>query len=761
MKIRNAILLASMAFAPVMSAAITTPVKVTFETEDYKSIGVYDTWEASPFRTGQLKGNACVTSNPEVCEENPSEKVLGVQRSRYGSNTFGVRIDLEEPFDLTTDMQYVHVLINTPMEGRVMLVGLGKRRDRAEQSTDVEQFWVFPINSVTPNEWTDAVFPVNGAGGIDIYSLVVVPYAESSHEMIVDFPAYVDDIELMTTSVPRVGLGDYPINFDKDYVNTRYSERHIRSVSLAGETVETSGTTLYQSLIDKSFKVKAGESVLPVINYLGIWMHGYVYLDVDNDGQFSYELDGRVPADGSDLMAYSYYNGYNHLGYSASNQSWTMRNFTIPSDLANGMYRMRFKIDWDSVDPSGCIDPSNSIINNAGGIVDIMLNVHGDVVTVTQGNLNGEVLAADGSKLNNYKAPFGEDFKIKMVPAPGFEYEGVRVRHGYNLDGPATVHSNPQYREELYTYDQFGSDDTFTIPGEVMDGDVLIEGLFVETGALPGRVNVTYNLKYNDKVLDTKKYVVSEGDPYPAHGFNCETSGEYYSIENPDGNVGDSDEEIDLELTHSLPFVASDDLRTAMWYTLTITKDGIYLHNNGSLSYMTLSSSSNSYTDEDEIRWCFVGNAYEGFKIYNRKAGEGKILSSSTNTSANTGGSTYVVLANEPVAEGNNTYWIPTSSTFRTPNGFCLHQAGFSDNKLNSRDNRLAYWTGGYDAGSTLLATLSLDETTGIDFIGEDCEDNSVMEYYNLQGMRVNEDRLIPGVYILKTGSKTQKILVK
>lgn len=39
-------------------------VKVDFEdASGYKSVGVYDTWEESPFRLGTLKGNCAVVDN--------------------------------------------------------------------------------------------------------------------------------------------------------------------------------------------------------------------------------------------------------------------------------------------------------------------------------------------------------------------------------------------------------------------------------------------------------------------------------------------------------------------------------------------------------------------------------------------------------------------------------------------------------------------------------------------------------------------------
>lgn len=184
---------------------------VTFDGDDFRSLGVYDTWEESPFRLGRLEGNAAVVANPLKEKDtttgivaNPSAHVLAIQRSRFGSNTFGVRIDLAEPFELPTQTRYVHVLIHKPIEGRVMLIGLGKRRERAGQSPETEQFWVLSSTAVTPGAWCDAVFAIKGSPGVDIHSLVVVPDCESPHRLSADFVAYVDEICLNDEAAPRI-----------------------------------------------------------------------------------------------------------------------------------------------------------------------------------------------------------------------------------------------------------------------------------------------------------------------------------------------------------------------------------------------------------------------------------------------------------------------------------------------------------------------------------------------------------------------------
>ncbi|MBR1732892.1 MAG: glycoside hydrolase family 16 protein, partial [Alloprevotella sp.] len=194
-----------------------TAQTITFDTEEkeYQAVGVYDTWEESPFRTGLLTGNTAVVTNPVPSANNETANVLAVQRSRFGSNTFGARIDLPQTFELGTEVQYVHVLIHKPTEGRVMLIGLGKRRERAGQSSETEQFWALSRTKVKAGEWADAVFAIKGAGGIDIYSLVVVPDCESPHDLTADYMCYIDEVQFAENATSRTASEDYPINIEE------------------------------------------------------------------------------------------------------------------------------------------------------------------------------------------------------------------------------------------------------------------------------------------------------------------------------------------------------------------------------------------------------------------------------------------------------------------------------------------------------------------------------------------------------------------
>lgn len=463
----------------------TSAVAQQFEKTDYRRLDVYDTWEASPFRTGQLEGNIAVCANPYADAANHSAHVLAIQRSRYGSNTFGARIDLAHPFELTPEARYIHVLIHKPVEGRVMLIGLGKRHERADQSPECEQFWEISKTIVTPGQWSDAVFRVKGAGGIDIHSLVVVPDCESPHNLQQDFAAYIDDIVINDDPTSRTLLEDYPVNFDREVINHR-PERHVEYVVLDTDDEiglfkpDQQARTIYNDLTNVMANVTAGQAVTATINYTGEWMHGYVYLDRNNDGKFSATLgaDG-TPDAASEVLAFSYLKGKDSTGKAADQNSLDIPRFTIPADLAPGYYRLRFKVDWDDIDPMGSLVSENDIVRNAGAVVDMMLNVHSATCHVTNQNRNGMVLDSKGGTLDGIDVPHGKPLEIQMKPSGGFVHDGVILRYGYGISGEKVVHGNRQFEEIHIPASDFKAD-RYTIPEKYMKANLEIEGLFVE-----------------------------------------------------------------------------------------------------------------------------------------------------------------------------------------------------------------------------------------------------------------------------------------
>ena len=193
---------------------------------------------------------------------------------------------------------------------------------------------------------------------------------------------------------PEPPVEDYAINFDKD-AKQNHSSRYSTSVSLQQtgkdkQTIEF-GKTMngYEDLTADKFTVEAGSEVTPSIGYVGEWMHGYVYIDLDNNKQFSFNADGADQT-GTEVVSYSYYKNQNSKGEAVESNCNVnpMPAFTAPT--TPGTYRIRFKVDWDNIDAGGSVATGNSILNNGGGIYDATLEV---VEPVTDGisTINAEV----------------------------------------------------------------------------------------------------------------------------------------------------------------------------------------------------------------------------------------------------------------------------------------------------------------------------------------------------------------------------------
>ena len=536
---KNILFSAALMFLSLASSAQTT---ITFDSEDYKSISVYDKWEESPFRKGTLTGNAAVTENPDVAVDevlgvapNPTGKVLALQRSRFGSNTFGVRIDLKEPIRVTKQLQYIHVMAylkDKPADSRMMVIGLGKRIEDSWswQTGEEEQFWATTNVNVAPKAgWQDIVVSFKGFSyskeenansGIDIYSLVIVPDVRSPHADNADWVAYIDEIVVDNNPDKRFSTDKYALTNDKDAIRTR-KDRSLNSVGLTSSGVSyTSAANTGKVYTDNTtvsvFSAKAGTQVQPTFNYSGSWMSAYVYVDWNNDGKFDYTINSNgKPAEGSEIVSYSAYQvdgtWYKSDGTTAGNGNTIgggVPAFTIPAGTEPGFYRMRYKVDWNSIDPAG----SSTIISDGGGYVDLMLDVHGDQVTVSASQLNGDiVLASDESELQGYLTGYAQPLKVKDIPAPGFIQYGFALKYGYNVNAAEQLddNGNPNWIEVNVPHTAIAADGTYTIPAEYMRGAQV---------NIKGDMQQAYEYTVSVTGVDDEGGIVYAGKEYKAGG---------------------------------------------------------------------------------------------------------------------------------------------------------------------------------------------------------------------------------------------------
>lgn len=285
------------AFLLSLPFVVQAQTSVSFDIEDYSALGVYDSWEASPFRSGALEGNVAVIDNFLSDDVNASSKILAVQRSRFGSNTFGVSVKLRETFELTPQTKYVNLMVHRPYDGRVMVIGLGKRRDRKAQPETTEQFWALSQGDVPADCWQWLSLPVKGNGGIDIYSLVIVPDCESPHAYEEDGACYIDNISV--TSVP---LGE--VMKKAETAGSASGLCVVNTANRNGEVLAADGSKLENLQVPEGVDFSGLASPAPGFLCDGIIVHSdgrQMHLVPEADGAFvipASEMKGHIFVEG-------------------------------------------------------------------------------------------------------------------------------------------------------------------------------------------------------------------------------------------------------------------------------------------------------------------------------------------------------------------------------------------------------------------------------------------------------------------------------
>ncbi|MBD8938198.1 MAG: hypothetical protein EGR76_07930 [Prevotella stercorea] len=268
---------------------------------------------------------------------------------------------------------------------------------------------------------------------------------------------------------------DYYINFDKSTKNT-HSSRYSTSVSLqqVGKDKQTisfnSTKDGYEDLTASKFTVEAGSEVTPSIGYVGEWMHGYVYIDLDNNKQFSFNAESDDQT-GTDVVSYSFYttatgeaaaNGKNSKGETvASNCNVNpLPSFTAPA--TPGTYRIRFKVDWNNIDAGGGVAVGQNICANGGGIWDATLEVVAPAPTVDKEvPFTGVAFSVSNGLTGNADVTFKEmsDKTVKMT------FSG----NGYNIALEGLAKGTDAKGRTTYTGEVSNGTTTYTVNAVVYD----------------------------------------------------------------------------------------------------------------------------------------------------------------------------------------------------------------------------------------------------------------------------------------------------
>ena len=239
---------------------------------------------------------------------------------------------------------------------------------------------------------------------------------------------------------------------------------------------------------------------------------------------------------------------------------------------------------------------------------------------------------------------------------------------------------------------------------------------------VPTAVTFTYSYIMNGVEMGTESIVGTIGESFPSPTLPA-----FCSASTPAGTVtaSDADRKISIGVTWNAPVDFSTSLENAKWYLMTAGRDNdanpkvlpVMRYKEGQ-NYITLKTADKDFSLSSTDQWAFVGNSFEGFKIYNR-FNKGRLISTTT-LSDTEGRDTNPCVSSEALPSGYTELWdLHAQQQGGSPStidgGFSISQHGTAANKLNRRwynnstsDPRLAYWTGGADNGSTFTATQVL-----------------------------------------------------
>ncbi len=168
--------------------------------------------------------------------------------------------------------------------------------------------------------------------------------------------------------------------------------------------------------------------------------------------------------------------------------------------------------------------------------------------------------------------------------------------------------------------------------------------------------------------------------------------------------VAEAQEGVVSQIFSPTTIVDGDFAQGTVWYTLQIAANGFVIDNNGTDSYIALDEYMSDATNDAQL-WAFVGDNTNGYRLYNKEAGAAKVLAAPTAMTGTTGSASYPKLVDAANIPGGYTdLWLftPSSDLGEGDTYYYMYEKGYPSNKVNNRDNKLAFWNGGADAGSTV-----------------------------------------------------------
>ena len=485
------------------------------------------------------------------------------------------------------------------------------------------------------------------------------------------------------------------------------------SVSVAGPGVGNR-QALYLDQTAVVLTTQPGATITVKNNGSGGWMHSYLYVDYDKNGTFEVnEANCRGAKLDGELVSHTGYSGLQTTSYNKPSDptvysdgtpidygisySLTMPSFTIPADLAPGNYRIRHKVDWN------CVDPCGRTAENG---------YYNDFIGDNGGGIIDFTICIESSDY--------ETARTITVASANAAQGSVAITN------PATDGNSVSTTQKSVTMVATPAEGYSFLNWTDAEGNVVsTDASYTYTGAEDASFTAHFGFALTYSVGANGSATFSVGTEMLASGAVVAPGTEVVMTANPDTNK---------------------------FTTMTINGESVSVVGN-----------THTFVVEEatDVVVNFVDAIYT-MTINIIGDGEVKITDNGTHKTGPTG--------NEYVS-GSEITGKALRGFFKPAEGAQLVYVGYIDEGLAEEDkteNLRAVEAAGYEgwyyvplnrpAGNRVL-TVKFTEVSAIGEIGVDPA-NGPVEYYNLQGVRVAAENLVPGFYVVRQGDKVAKVFI-
>lgn len=363
-------------------------------------------------------------------------------------------------------------------------------------------------------------------------------------------------------------------------------------------------------------------------------------------------------------------------------------NRTLPAELTTGYYLIKEVNPNASGKPGGYLksasEAANAVVTPQGKNTAYDGSNALELWYVEMGQDNQTFTISTANKKAAWQAPYqGQKNLVVYANKANLTKTTESVTLGNKTakaaDGSCIIQNDNKTACVHYSSNALGSW-TDANPASVM----MFEFYKVEEADLIKAVKVTYTYQLEG----TSTTIVKEVAQAVGSNYNAPVL-DFITFTQPVGTVTGG-ENVTVNCTENLPFEKTTDLKNPKWFAIDMHSNQNrymchYEADNQNIS-VAVPGDLVSISKDDAYFWCLTGNVFDGFQIYNKKAGINKSLNTTTGKPQITEG-------------GQHTIWhivkpqssISNAACFKADNTQFLNHQG---------DNTLGYWSDA-DEGSS------------------------------------------------------------